>query len=86
MKELLPGKYKPTYAHCFIRLLYEKGLLLRVYSQNIDGLERVAGIPESLLVEAHGSFASCVDCGTEYPMERLHQDLKDGRFFRFFCP
>ena len=76
----MPGKYKPTYAHCFIRL-YEKGLLLRVYSQNIDGLERVAGIPENLLVEAHGSFssASCVDCGAGYPMERLYQDLKDGR-------
>lgn len=36
--------------------------------QNIDTLERVAGIPEEKLVEAHGSFhtAHCVDCRKEY--------------------
>lgn len=38
------------------------GLLLRNYTQNIDTLERVAGIDGDLLVEAHGSFsgAHCV--------------------------
>ena len=40
-KELYPsGRYRPNYAHYFIRLLHEKGILLRVYTQNIDGLER----------------------------------------------
>lgn len=39
-KELYPGKYKPNYIHYFVRLLHEKGLLLRCYTQNIDGLER----------------------------------------------
>ena len=40
-KELYPsGKYKPNVVHYFTRLLYEKEMLLRVYTQNIDGLER----------------------------------------------
>jgi len=40
-KELYPsGKYRPNKAHYFVRLLHEKGLLLRMYTQNIDGLER----------------------------------------------
>ena len=39
-KELYPGKYRPNPVHWFIRLLQEKGVLLRNYTQNIDGLER----------------------------------------------
>ncbi|KAJ8298618.1 hypothetical protein KUTeg_022678 [Tegillarca granosa] len=40
-KELYPtGKYRPNYIHYFVRLLHDKGLLLRMYTQNIDGLER----------------------------------------------
>jgi NAD-dependent SIR2 family protein deacetylase len=30
--------------HYFIRLLHEKGLLLRNYTQNIDTLERIASL------------------------------------------
>ena len=40
-KELYPsGYYRPNAVHYFIRLLHDKGLLLRNYTQNIDGLER----------------------------------------------
>ncbi|XP_060114264.1 NAD-dependent protein deacetylase sirtuin-2 [Heteronotia binoei] len=55
-RELYPGQFKPTVCHYFIRLLKEKGLLLRCYTQNIDTLERVAGLGEEDLVEAHGTF------------------------------
>lgn len=35
-KEMWPdGRHKPTLSHYFIRLLHEKGLLLRCYTQNI---------------------------------------------------
>ncbi|KAJ3257951.1 NAD-dependent protein deacetylase sirtuin-2 [Chytriomyces hyalinus] len=57
-RELYPGNFKPTPGHFFIKLLAEKGILLRNFTQNIDTLERVAGIREEFLVEAHGSFAS----------------------------
>ena len=39
-KELYPGRYSPNLAHCFVALLQDKGVLLRNYTQNIDGLER----------------------------------------------
>lgn len=71
-RELLPGKYLPTLTHCFIRLLEEKGLLQRLFTQNIDGLERVCGISPELLVEAHGSFANahCVECRQQHDVLR----------------
>eukprot|EP00941_MAST-03F_sp_MAST-3F-sp1_P002682 g2682.t1 len=72
-KDLLPGRYKPTKTHCFIRLLYEKNILHRCWTQNIDGLERAVGVPEEKLVEAHGTFASChcTNCGASYPLEKM---------------
>ncbi len=39
-KELYPGNYQPNLTHYFVRLLHKKGQLLRMYTQNIDGLER----------------------------------------------
>ena len=39
-KELYPGQFCPSLAHCFVRLLQDKGVLHRNYTQNIDGLER----------------------------------------------
>ena len=67
--ELYPGRYKPTIAHSFIKLLHDKGRLLKLFTQNIDCLEREAGVPGDMIVEAHGSFATqrCIDCKTEYP-------------------
>ena len=58
-------------SHYFSRLLAEKGLLLRHYTQNIDTLERVAQIDADLIVEAHGSFntAHCIECKREYAAE-----------------
>ncbi|TPX32368.1 hypothetical protein SmJEL517_g04519 [Synchytrium microbalum] len=64
-KEMWPGNFKPTLSHYFIRLLAEKDVLLRNFTQNIDTLERVAGVNPELLVEAHGSFGSAHCAGTK---------------------
>lgn len=37
-------QWKPTISHFFFRILSDKGLLRRLYSQNIDGLDRQAGL------------------------------------------
>ncbi|XP_065491759.1 NAD-dependent protein deacetylase sirtuin-3, mitochondrial isoform X3 [Caloenas nicobarica] len=76
-KELYPGNYRPNYAHYFLRLLHDKGLLLRLYTQNIDGLERAAGIPPDRLVEAHGTFATatCTVCRRNFPGEDFRGDV-----------
>src|SRR5436305_10184656 len=34
VQEFYPGKYRPTIAHSFIRLLQDKGLLLKIFTQN----------------------------------------------------
>ena len=57
-RELYPGQYPPTPTHHFVRLLHEKGLLLRCFTQNIDSLEAAAGIPADKIVAAHGNFDS----------------------------
>ncbi|KPI39854.1 NAD-dependent protein deacetylase hst2-1 [Cyphellophora attinorum] len=71
--ELYPGKYRPTVAHSFISLLNKKGMLLKLFTQNIDCLEREAGVPGDKIVEAHGSFATqrCIECKTEYPGDKM---------------
>ena len=68
-KELWPGmKHSPTLSHSFLALLEKKGLLARNYTQNIDGLESVAGVTDEKLVECHGHFrtSSCIDCGVPF--------------------
>ena len=77
--ELAPGKFRPTVTHSFIRLLAKKGLLHTCFTQNIDTLERAAGVPGENIVEAHGSFADqhCVDCGAPYPQEKIKQKIQD---------
>ncbi|XP_072277849.1 NAD-dependent protein deacetylase sirtuin-3, mitochondrial [Pyxicephalus adspersus] len=80
-KELLPGRHLPNAAHYFLRLLNDKGILLRLYTQNIDGLERVAGIPAEKLVEAHGSFSSatCTMCLKEYPGKTFYDAVVESQ-------
>ncbi|CAF1006112.1 unnamed protein product [Adineta steineri] len=70
-KELYPQKFTPTPTHYFLRLLDEKNKLLRIFTQNIDSLERVAGVPTDKIVEAHGTFftSHCLNCRKEYDLE-----------------
>ena len=67
----------PTQAHRLIAHLHASGKLLRCYTQNIDGLERKAGVPGDALVEAHGGFhtSSCIDCKRAHDSERVRADV-----------
>jgi len=66
------GEIKPTVCHHLLRVLHENELLQRVYTQNVDGLERVAGLPAHLLVQCHGTLedGKCVECGTAANLDR----------------
>lgn len=70
-------KFQPTVCHRFIKLLHVKGLLLRHYTQNIDSLERSAGLPEELLIEAHGTFhtSHCTSCSKTYSQEFIEGEM-----------
>ncbi|EOO01686.1 putative sir2 family protein [Phaeoacremonium minimum UCRPA7] len=79
-KELYPGNYAPTISHVFITLLANKGLLSMLFTQNIDCLEREAGVPDELIVEAHGSFATqrCIECKRTFPDDKMKQYVLKG--------
>lgn len=70
-KELYPGSYKPTTTHYFMKLLHDKGLLKRCYTQNIDSLESLAGLPKETVIAAHGNFdrAHCIKCRLDHDVE-----------------
>ncbi|KAF9524270.1 DHS-like NAD/FAD-binding domain-containing protein [Crepidotus variabilis] len=76
--ELYPGKFRPTITHSFIRLLAEKKLLHTCFTQNIDTLERRAGVPDEKIIEAHGSFATqrCIDCQRPYDDAKMKDHIK----------
>ena len=80
-----PASSSPTYATCrpllshiFTRLLNEAGVLLRVYTTNIDGLERTAGCPRSKVIELGGTFGSarCIECGKEHMATFMKEKLQ----------
>ena len=79
-KELWPGTYNPTPAHCFIRLLHEKGLLLRCFTQNIDSLETTSGLDREMCVAAHGNFdsATCIATDEKVPIEEVREAIMEG--------
>jgi NAD-dependent SIR2 family protein deacetylase len=77
-KNIWPGvTHSPTLTHSFLALLSRKGVLLRNYSQNIDGLEFLAEIPADHLVECHGHFrsASCIGCDEEADGEEVKNTI-----------
>ncbi|OHT01204.1 NAD-dependent protein deacetylase Sirt2 [Tritrichomonas foetus] len=79
-KETMPGSYKPTPSHYLPVILQRHGLLLRVFTQNIDGLERVAGIPSDKVVEAHGTYFSgtCQKCKQKYTLNDFRETILKG--------
>ncbi|TAQ88556.1 hypothetical protein B7494_g3089 [Chlorociboria aeruginascens] len=79
-KELYPGQFYPTVAHAFIALLEVKNLLQMLFTQNIDCLERRAGVPGEKIIEAHGSFATqrCIDCKTDFPEDLMLKAVHNG--------
>ena len=68
----------------FFRLLDKKQKLLRVFTQNIDTLEHLAGLDHDKIVEAHGSFAHarCVSCQKTVTTEWLREKVKSGQVAR----
>lgn len=65
-KTIFPSNFIPSPSHQFIKLLQDKEVLLRNYTQNIDTLEEAAGIDKVLY--CHGSFsqAQCTTPNCDY--------------------
>lgn len=68
----------PSATHTFLKMLQDRKKLLRVYSQNIDGLEAAAGVTKC--VSCHGSFAfsRCMRCEARVPTSSLQSAIHAG--------
>lgn len=79
-KELYPGSYAPTPTHYLLQLLHSKGVLLRCFTQNIDSLENLAGLPKDMIVAAHGNFdsAKCIETQQPVPVEEVREAILHG--------
>ena len=85
-RKVLPSTTAFSPTHAFLRLLQDKNKLLRVYTQNIDNLEQLAGVSDDNLVQCHGSFAtaSCMRCKLQVRGEEIRDDVLRGNVPK--CP
>jgi len=77
---LYPGSIEPGPSHQFLAWLNNKGMLLRIYTQNIDTLEQSAGVRSERVVYAHGSLlnATCMKCKAKYSASDIASDVQSG--------
>ncbi|KAL4078961.1 DHS-like NAD/FAD-binding domain-containing protein [Scleroderma yunnanense] len=77
--QIYPSNFIPSPCHRFIKLMEDKGKLLRNYTQNIDTLETQAGITR--ILQCHGSFktATCLLCRKQVPGVEIESDILERR-------
>jgi NAD-dependent deacetylase len=68
---------KPNIGHYAIRQFEERGQLLGLITQNIDGLHKLAGVSDEKLVELHGTdrLVTCLKCGKAYQPAGVYENL-----------
>jgi len=73
-------RFSPSAAHIFLKTLQDRKQLLRVYTQNVDGLEEAAGVLPSKVVYAHGTMrrVKCMKCGRKLDADEIRDDILAG--------
>jgi NAD-dependent SIR2 family protein deacetylase len=73
-------RVEPSDSHKLLAILERNKMLLRVYSQNIDGLESLAGVSNKKIVYAHGNLlqAACIKCKRKVPSEEILPNIIQG--------
>ena len=68
---------RPNIGHYAIKTFEERGRLLGLITQNVDGLHTLAGVSREKIVELHGTDRQvvCLNCGKLYPGEEIYQRL-----------
>jgi NAD-dependent deacetylase len=71
---------EPNAGHRALVTLEQRGLLLGVITQNIDGLHQKAGSDPGRVVELHGTShrIRCMTCGRDYPAMDIQGRLEAG--------
>lgn len=80
----LTAKAHPTTSHFFQKMLFDYGVLLHIFTQNIDGLELDAGVPLEKLCQAHGHLrtAHCIKCHQEYDANKMMECIQKGEIYK----
>ncbi len=70
----------PNPAHMALSRFHSLGLLKGLITQNIDGLHQASGLPDSLVIELHGTNRSvdCITCGKRHTAEEITSRLSNG--------
>ena len=80
---------KPTKTHLFMGYLCKRNMVKKIYTQNVDGLELKAGVPEDKMVFAHGKIteAGCPTCQISYDINVLRDEyvMKDKIMYCSIC-
>ena len=80
---ILENKLKPTVTHFFQRILHDKGKLRSIFTQNIDGIDYLCGIPDCNILPVHGALKviKCEGCGHKpdqaWFAEEVRKNIKD---------
>jgi NAD-dependent deacetylase len=68
---------KPNIGHYFVQSLDEKGKLIGLITQNVDGLHYIAGLPDEKIVELHGTNRRiiCLTCSKAFDPDQIMAGL-----------
>ena len=77
---------KPTISHEYMNFLVSKNIVKYIFTQNIDGLEKKAKIPDEKLIFAHGNFYTghCAKCNKTIDIELINKGIQSGEIY--YCP
>ena len=80
------SKINSTISHKFMNFFVHKNMVTYIFTQNIDGLEIKAKIPEEKLIFAHGNFykGHCGKCDKEIDIEKINEGVKNDKIY--YCP
>ena len=80
------SQYKPTISHKCMSFLTKKNYVKYIFTQNVDGLEIKAKIPNEKLVFAHGNNneGHCAKCHYEVDIAKINEGIKKGEVY--YCP
>ena len=80
------SKINSTISHKFMNFLVHKNIVKYIFTQNIDGLEIKAKIPEEKLIFAHGNFykGHCAKCDKEIDINKINEGIQKDEIY--YCP
>ena len=78
--KLIADKCTVSLTHVWIKHLYDRGQLKRLYTQNIDMLEHKLDLKENYIVSLHGGleFTMCTKCSTKESYDHAINDYLSG--------